>query len=53
MARLDICKRSAEPRWKKKIARKTMKITEPESKPNNQAILPTKFCIALCIEVDP
>jgi hypothetical protein len=51
MARLGVCRRSAEPRWNMKIARKTMKITEPESKPNNQAIMPNEFCIVLCIEV--
>jgi hypothetical protein len=46
MARLDFCRGSAEPRWKKKIARNTMKIAEP----HHQTRLLNEFCMALCIE---
>jgi hypothetical protein len=50
MARLGFCRGSAEPRCKKRTARKTMKNAEPKSKPHHQTKLLNGFCMALCIE---
>jgi hypothetical protein len=50
MVKPGICRKSAEPGWKMRNARKTMKTTDPELKPNSQAIIQKRLCITLCVK---